>query len=675
MNKTSRQNLIPLALLLALSGLAFLPLVNQFGYYRDDWNLIYAGHTLGAAKFIDIYSIDRPLIGYLFAGIYSAFGDYALPYCLAAYSLRLLGAFGFFWLFRQLWPASPMAGFAISTLFLLYPGFLQLPNGIQFQPHLLNMALSVFSIALTVRALQAQGLFARIGFTLLSVLLGLWSMLMMEYYIGLEGARLAVIAYVVNRSRVDIPVSRLRRTLLASIPYLVAVAAFLYWRAFIFVGERPATDLQGMLASLAASPVYRLLDMAADLIRDFFDVVVLAWAVPPYQYISAARLRDFWLSLGLGLVAGVVFLLGWWRLHKLTNRPAEASETPDEEEAWEVPAMLLGAVSALFAGLPIVFANREVSYILSYDRFSLPGSFGAAFLIGGGLFRFFKGRWRTSALALLVVVAVMTHYNSAMGFALHWKTARSFWWQLAWRAPQIERGTVLLVSMPSALEEDYEIWGPANLIYYPYPGELGLTSEVLNTGTLQDLIMGDVSARTMRTINVERDYSRTLLLTMATRQSCLRAVDGSQVELSQFELDRVLLAAPYSHIERINPTAVQPVPPPAVFGLEPEHTWCYYFEKADLARQQGNWQEATRLGDEARSRGLHPYDWGEWLPILESYARTNQEEKARSLVPIIKEQPFVRFRFCENLAKKQTLPERALADTDGDRLLLEILCD
>jgi len=27
--------------------------------------------------------------------------------------------------------------------------------------------------------------------------------------------------------------------------------------------------------------------------------------------------------------------------------------------------------------------------------------------------------------------------------------------------------------------------------------------------------------------------------------------------------------------------------PPNVTGIEPKHGWCYYFEKADLARQQG----------------------------------------------------------------------------------------
>ena len=51
-----------------------------------------------------------------------------------------------------------------------------------------------------------------------------------------------------------------------------------------------------------------------------------------------------------------------------------------------------------------------------------------------------------------------------------------------------------------------------------------------------------------------------------------------------------------------------PSPPPMLFGPEPPHTWCYYFQKADLARQRGDWDEVARLGDEARELGFAALD-------------------------------------------------------------------
>ena len=42
-----------------------------------------------------------------------------------------------------------------------------------------------------------------------------------------------------------------------------------------------------------------------------------------------------------------------------------------------------------------------------------------------------------------------------------------------------------------------------------------------------------------------------------------------------------------------------------MFGSEPPHLWCYYFEKADLARQLQDWQSVLQLEKQARARGLY----------------------------------------------------------------------
>ncbi len=48
------------ALLALVSGLAYLPFVSQFGYFNDDWYLMYAAGARGVSVFRDIFSIDRP---------------------------------------------------------------------------------------------------------------------------------------------------------------------------------------------------------------------------------------------------------------------------------------------------------------------------------------------------------------------------------------------------------------------------------------------------------------------------------------------------------------------------------------------------------------------------------------------------------------------------------------
>ena len=67
--------------------------------------------------------------------------------------------------------------------------------------------------------------------------------------------------------------------------------------------------------------------------------------------------------------------------------------------------------------------------------------------------------------------------------------------------------------------------------------------------------------------------------------------------------------------------------------MEPNrpHNWCYYYEKADLARQAGDWNQVAHLGDEAFAASYRPDDLSEYLPFIEAYARLNRWNDAKQL--------------------------------------------
>jgi hypothetical protein len=80
---------------------------------------------------------------------------------------------------------------------------------------------------------------------------------------------------------------------------------------------------------------------------------------------------------------------------------------------------------------------------------------------------------------------------------------------------------------------------------------------------------------------------------------------------------------PVSNIGRIDPESSIPgYPPRSVFGAELDHTWCYYFQKADLARQSADWEQIVVLGEEARQKGFETDHFREAKPFIEAYART-----------------------------------------------------
>jgi len=62
--------------------------------------------------------------------------------------------------------------------------------------------------------------------------------------------------------------------------------------------------------------------------------------------------------------------------------------------------------------------------------------------------------------------------------------------------------------------------------------------------------------------------------------------------------------------------------PQDTFGAPPAETWCEFYEKADLARQLGDWAGAVQAWQGAQAAGLWPQDAVEYMPFIEAYAHS-----------------------------------------------------
>ena len=94
---------------------------------------------------------------------------------------------------------------------------------------------------------------------------------------------------------------------------------------------------------------------------------------------------------------------------------------------------------------------------------------------------------------------------------------------------------------------------------------------------------------------------------------------------------------------------IAPVPREAIYGPEPAHQWCFYYEKMDLAIQEGNWRQAAALENKAIGLGLHPEDQSEWLPVLKVYAMQDDMIGIKTTIPKINANPFLRLEACQLL--------------------------
>lgn len=634
-----------LVVLAAPAALAYLPLASKLGLYADDWYLTLSGETRGIAYFWDIFAIDRPLRAFLVGGFYAIFGANAAWYSYTAYLFRVGSALALLWTLRMLWPRQRFATGVMALLFVLYPGFVDQVNAMDYQSHLASLFLALLSIALSVKAVQAGSLRKAAFMVLLSGLLALLYLGLMEYYIGLEGLRFLAIGLVVLRRTTGLH-ERIRRLALAWLPFGFAPVLFLLWRLFFFSGQRAATNITAMMADYAGSPVMRVLWTLVYLLRDVFNTLVVAWGLPLYQNAFNLRLRDFLLAAFFGLMAAALVTLVLQRLY------ADA-EDAQERPCWIVEAALLGLLACILALAPVAFGDRHIVFP-EFSRFTLTASAGGVILLGALIGSLRPRLVQMAVIGALVMAAVLSNYGNAQNRADETAEVRAFWHQVVWRAPEILPGTTLVINYPTTpIVEDYLVYAPANLIYYPektaeVSPQMALSAIVLDREAVIGILGGKSPQLVVqRGSSLVRDYGNILVMTAPARGSCVQILDGQHLELSSREDYNIMLVAQHSKIGNIDPTAEAAVPPAVIFGAGLERGWCYYYEKAALARQMKAWDEVVRLGEEALANDQRPIDRVEWMPFLQGYAQVGRDDMLRALAPILLEEPLLGKQVCQ----------------------------
>jgi len=259
-----------------------------------------------------------------------------------------------------------------------------------------------------------------------------------------------------------------------------------------------------------------------------------------------------------------------------------------------------------------------------------------------------KGRMRLWFFGLLLGFSMVTQYNNVAYFRDFWNYERQMWWQLSWRAPDLQDGTTLTAMLPQGyrLAESYEVWAPANLIYRPADKEVKISAEAINQDTLVAMQGLQSYGKTVRRIDFKVDFKNMLVLNFPPGGSCLHVMNGKMLEIPENTDPQVLLMDRSSREDLILTGGEAKRPPEAIFGSEPAHNWCYYYQKASLARQAKDWQAVVTLGDEARSKGLSPLDVSEWMPFYEGYAHQGRWNEANDLGGYLRDAPYFINQYC-----------------------------
>jgi hypothetical protein len=645
--------------------------IPNLGYYHDDWFVLWSGQTRGAESLVPLFSTDRPFMGVVYSVVYRLLGDSIINWHLYALLWRLIGGLAFFWILRLIWPNEKYLTTLMAVLFVIYPGFLSQPNANTKQNHLYGFGTALLSIALMLQALKTNNQGWKIVCSVLSLLLTANYLWIYEYMIGFEGTRLILLGYVLFQDGV-----REFRTLAREIfkrvwPYWLVTAGFLYWRIFVFEGERNATDVSGLAGSYLSNFRFMSIRLILETMKDFLDASVFAWFVETYHQFSLAPYSNLVFAL---LIAGIV-ASSVWLYAFLFNKRWGTDYHEVEAPRLSKDFLWIGAIVILFAISPVILSGRQLDLYDPYKSYGLHPTVGVVLFVTGMMFMF-QPAFRRWMLIALIGISVSTQVLNADYWKQYWDIQREMAWQLTWRAPDIKDDTLVMASISGGFnpQQDYEVWGPINLIYNPGAAKApAIQAEVLNSDTAYSIFRKDVKNNHVRDIRLHRDFNNVLLISYPSSVSCFHVIDGTLPVYAGSESLLVQQVGSYSHVDRILPSGTSPVPPASIFGMEPEHDWCYYYQKASLARQSGNWEEVGRLYDHVRELNLETDDKSEVIPFFEGLVNLGRHEDARSLYrEEIKGQTEVRFPLCNFLANDPGYPPEFRYDY---KTIYEILCN
>lgn len=615
----SRSWLFPLALL-AVSILAYGLQAPWLGYYLDDWIILAAYHSHGARGLMEYAFLgNRPLVFWLWWLGFQILGEAPLGWQLWALLWRWVTVVTAWQVLQLLWQNHPRRNAAMALLFAVYPLFKQQATALTYSFHWICFSLYFVSLIAMIRAARSR--LHYLSWSVAGVLTGAVQMFSQEFFVGLELMRPLVLFFALEG---ELPFrQRLKRTLIQVLPYVLLLGGFVLWRLHFMPIPGSDRNTPVTLLNLMTSPIPTLLSLVSRAIQDIAEGMIGVWAQTVAPSAFAFQPVSNLLAWGIALISGVIAALA---LQKISDSPSSGSQ-------WHLQALLLGGAALLGGFAPGWAIGRFITDTgtLYNDRFGLAAMFGTSILLVAFLdWALRPGKPQKILVCLLIGLATAQQARTATLYRWSWEEQRQIFWQLKWRAPDIQPYTAVFGN--GALAQYMGSWAnisALNLLYfqdipdpaytwyfdlYRYP----IARFVEEKGEITD---------EKNFLEYRAPASQSLVIVNdVVENQCLWLVSEADQHNPYLE-DIVRSALPLSDLSRILPAETYPVPT-KIFGAEPPKDWCWYYQKARLAEEQSDWQAMMNLWKEANGQGYDPHNEPEMVPFILAAAHTGNWDKA-----------------------------------------------
>ncbi len=597
----------------------YLPRLGLFG---DDWIYLYSYHVAGSAGYPAFVAYDRPYSAWIYQLTSTLFAERVWMYHTFLLILRWLSGLLCWSILTQIWPKERRQTLAIATIFAIFPAFLQQAIPLEFILHFSIFNAFLFSIYLMILAVKVPE--RRLWFSIPAVLL-VSCHFSIEYFVGLEFIRPILLYVFIKRTKNEKQKKLFVQVLKTWLPYLAMLIAFGIWRIFIF--KFPSYEPH-FLEKFSIQPIPAILELLSRIWTDFTIVFYRSWAqifTLPSERVS----RVFWILLI------VTFAASFMAFSLIRRKEKKTSPVKLKWNRWPVISLLSAILLFLSAGGPFWVTEVPLELTFPWDRTILAFMLAASFGIVGLIDLVIRPKLQPVLLAIFLTFSVAFHYFNTRIYEKEHKAIQQYFWQLSWRIPELKPGTLLLTQdLPLYRESDNDLGGTINWMFAPQKKSTEIDYLMFDFTSRDKSVLPVIQpdlpvSHTIRSLSYESNTSE-ILSAYWNGHDCvwLLFVDEAQPYGIPAPLrEYTVLSEPDQIIT--NPTSDRTVA--TVLADEPAHEWCYFYQKAQLAKQLSDWEEVIRLAQQAQVGGYQAVNGFESLPFLEAYLHTGDYEQAFTL--------------------------------------------
>ena len=608
----------------------FFPLITTLGFYLDEWPQLYSWSNYGLEGIKQYWSADSRGFAWWVEGfLFPIFGTRPLLWHIFLAILRWASSILVWLIFTRIWPKLRYPITIAALLFGIYPLFAQQSSGLMFSTIWVCFNLYLLSVWLMVLAVNSKKWF--IPLLVAGVALDLVNLMTCEYFLGLELLRPFIILLAINRD--SLTRSKIFfKSLIQSILWLVIPLGYLVWRAFLIT--TPTLRTPTVFVQLFSSPLTTIFNLFQTLIRDFIQIVISIWYTTFNPTLIDFQVPSELFSIALGAL--VVVIIGVFLVYYSKKEQGRI----EESNAWIRQFLWFGALAVILGAAPAWAIGKNVNDSgIASDRYGIASMIGASLFLVGLVFSLFKPTRGRIGLFFALIMAFATGSNIRIANDYRWSAIYQarFYNQLVWRAPSIEPNTAILGA--NELFPKMGVYPTAYAINTLYPAvnpqpELNywfFTIDKYFADQFEDLNKGmPITTKKWYTTFSSHSSDNLVIHWSYALSSCVWVLDTNDIN-NPYVSSSAKQILGTSDKSRITEKVTAGYPSTDIFGPELEHGWCYYFEKADLAKQMQDWQKIVELYQQTELEGLDSEMGPEFTPFIFGYAMTGDYDKAMQL--------------------------------------------